>query len=126
MVNVAKHIAYWRRSAEEDFEVAEELLVKKRERHALYFGQLALEKILKAHVTRSTGDVPPKSHNLLRLAQIANLTIPPGRIKVVARMMDFNIEGRYPESVAQKLAPDEARKLLTSAKEAFQWLISQL
>ncbi|NCO95976.1 MAG: HEPN domain-containing protein, partial [Armatimonadetes bacterium] len=53
MIDVEKQVAYWRDGAKEDWEVAQELVDRGRTRHGLFFGHLALEKLLKAHVCRA-------------------------------------------------------------------------
>ena len=75
MVDIAKQIAYWRDGAMEDIEVAEHLVGSGRTRHGLFFAHLALEKILKALVCKETQDLAPRSHNLLRLAELACLSL---------------------------------------------------
>lgn len=71
MIDINKQINYWRNSAIEDWEVARELLKSGRVRHGLFFAHLAIEKLLKAHVCRSTKDLAPRIHNLVRLADMA-------------------------------------------------------
>lgn len=78
MVDIIHQIAHWRDGAREEWQVATELLEKGRVRQALFFTHLALEKALKAHVCRHTGDLAPRTHNLVRLAEIAGLTVSPG------------------------------------------------
>ncbi len=73
MVDVAKQIDYWRTGGDEDFAAAESLVEEGHLRHGLFFAHLAVEKILKAHVTRQTREVPPRIHNLVRLAEMAGL-----------------------------------------------------
>jgi len=74
-MDLSRQIEYWRHGADEDFEVAKELLAGKRYRHALFFAHLALEKMLKAHVTQRTGQIPPRIHNLVRLSQVADMSL---------------------------------------------------
>ena len=76
-MNVKRQINYWRCGAEEDLAAARSLLEKEHLRHALFFGHLAMEKMLKAHVTRETKSVPLRMHNLVRLAEIAGLPLSP-------------------------------------------------
>ena len=124
MVNVAKHIEYWKQSAGEDFVVAGELVDKGRYRHGLFFMHLALEKLLKAHVCKSTNALAPKIHNLRRLAELARLQIPTEMIKSTARLNEFNLEGRYP--VAEPISESDARGYVTKGVELFEWLMKQL
>ncbi len=75
MVDIGKQIHYWVEGAKEDWEVAQELLSKGRVRHGLFLGHLALEKILKAHVCRTTQDLAPRIHNLIRIAELAGFNL---------------------------------------------------
>lgn len=59
MVDIAKHIAHWRRGALMDWRVANELIENRRYAHGLFFAHLAIEKMLKAHVCKATGNIAP-------------------------------------------------------------------
>ena len=59
--------------ATEDWQVALELGDLSRNRHSLFFAHLALEKTLKAQVCRTTNDLAPRIHALLRLAEMTAL-----------------------------------------------------
>lgn len=74
MVNIDKHISYWKTGAEEDFQVADQLIRSSKIRHGLFFLHLTLEKILKAHVCRNSKDIAPRLHNLARLSELAGIT----------------------------------------------------
>lgn len=74
-MDVGKQVAYWRASAEEDQEAANVLAQNGHYRHALFFAELAVEKMLKAHIARATKDIPPRSHDLLKLADRARLSL---------------------------------------------------
>ncbi|MDO8302405.1 MAG: HEPN domain-containing protein [Sedimentisphaerales bacterium] len=126
MVNIPKHIEYWKESAREDFAVAEELVEKGRHRHGLFFAHLAFEKLLKAHVCKNTTTLAPKIHDLIRLVKLAELDMPEPFIDVLADMNDFNLEGRYPVSFAAPMLETEARKNIIKATEVFEWLMKQL
>ncbi len=124
MVNVGKQIAYWKESAEEDWLVAGDLLEKKRIRHALFFGHLTLEKILKAHVCRVTGELAPPIHNLVRLAERAAIELSDKQRDLLAEVNEFNIEGRYPDSRLAPLNLEIAKEYLKQIAEIRECLIT--
>jgi HEPN domain-containing protein len=107
-------------------EVALELVGNNRFRHGLYFAHLALEKILKALVCKETQDLASKIHNLIGLAQIANIALTTEQFNTLADMNTFNIEGRYPDSTKTKLTMKEAQEFMERAREVFKWLTNQL
>ena len=125
MLNIEKQITYWQESAKEDWEVALELVGNNRSRHGLYFAHLALEKILKAHVCKETHDLAPKIHNLVDLAQLANITLTAHQSDILTEMNSFNIESLYPDPTQAKLANEEAKVHIKRVDEVFKWLISQ-
>ncbi len=126
MVDIAKQIIFWRDAAVEDFDVARELLTGGRPRHGLFFVHLAAEKIIKAHVCKNTGDLAPRIHNLVRLAELAALSLQSEQLDVLAELNAFNIEGRYPDSALPQVTAREAEGYLAKAQEVFHWLINQL
>ena len=126
MVDITRQIAHWRDGAREDWQVAAELLENGRVRQALFFMHLALEKALKSHVCRHTGDLAPHTHNLIRLAEISCLEISPEQTDTLADMNEFAMAGRYPDTVGPLPTRDDAKELQAKAREVFQWLIRQL
>jgi HEPN domain-containing protein len=125
-MDVKKQIDYWRTSAEEDFAAAQSLLEKGHFRHCLFFAHLAIEKMLKAHVTRKTGDIPPKIHNLVRLADIAGLKLDSKQKDVLREFGIYQLEGRYPDFEQVPLDSALASQEIARAKEIFEWLKKQL
>ena len=126
MIDIQKQVIYWRDSSLEDWQVAGELIAAGHLRHGLFFAQLALEKILKAHVCNQLQDIAPRIHNLVRLAEIAELELSPDQISTLAVMNAFNIEGRYPEGGVLLPSPEEAGGYLLRAGEVYKWLIHLL
>ncbi|MBW1676275.1 MAG: HEPN domain-containing protein [Deltaproteobacteria bacterium] len=124
MIDIDKQISFWRNSAEEDLAVARDLVDRNRIRHGLFFAHLALEKALKAHVCCVTQDIAPRLHNLVRLAELAELDIQPAQMDILAEMNSFNIEGRYPDTLSPPPSQEEAQHYMTQGEEVFQWLIS--
>jgi len=122
MVDIDKQVAHWREGAAEDMATATYLLDGSRTRPALFFAHLALEKLLKAHVCRVTRDLAPRIHNLRRLAGLAGLEPSREHLEILARMNEFNIEGRYPDLLPVPPSQDDARRYLREANEVFEWL----
>lgn len=125
-MDVQKQIEFWKASAEEDFAAAESLLEKGHFRHCLFFAHLAVEKMLKAHVTRQTSDIPPRIHNLVRLAESAELRLSPEQARFLRGFDVYQLEGRYPDSAQILLDLETARAKLTLAEEMLKWLKAQL
>lgn len=126
MIDINKQIGFWREGATEDWEVASDLVNKNRVRHGLFFAHLALEKALKAHVCIVTQDLAPRLHNLVRLSEIADLSLNSGQLDVLAEMNAFNIEGRYPDTLSPPPNKKQALEYIAKSKKVFQWLIGQL
>jgi len=97
-MDIHGQIEYWKRGAEEDFAAAQSLLEKGHLRHCLFFAHLAIEKMLKAHVTRKTDDVPPRIHNLIRLVDITGLKLNVEQKDFLREFGVYQLEGRYPDS----------------------------
>ncbi len=125
-MDVAKQVEYWRTGSDEDIAAPDSLLEKRHLRHALFFAHLAVEKMLKAHVTRVTGDVPPKIHDLLRLSTIAAIDVPEDRRRFLGRFQKYCLEGRYAASWPPPPTRQEVESGLSEAQETLQWLKSQL
>jgi HEPN domain-containing protein len=106
--------------------VATELPERGCVRQALFFTHLALEKVLKAHVCRRTGDLAPRTHNPVRLAEIADLRVSPEHADVLAETNEFVLIGRYPDAASKTPTLAEGRAYHQRAQEVFQWLIRQL
>jgi HEPN domain-containing protein len=126
MIDIGKQIQYWIVGAEEDWEVAQDLLKRDRVRHGLFLGHLALEKMLKAHVCRTTQELAPRSHNLIRLAELAGIHLTSDQMDILAEMNAFNVEGRYPESLQAPPSVLEGEQYLTRAKEVYEWLKNRI
>ena len=121
-MDIDKQVTHWAGSAVEDLATAEYLLDGGKTRPALFFAHLALEKMLKAHVCRATEDLAPRIHNLRRLAGLSRTEVTREHLEILARMNEFNIEGRYPELLPAAPTVVDARRYLAEAKEVFGWL----
>jgi HEPN domain-containing protein len=124
--DVEKQIDYWRQSSEDDLEAAEALCNHRKFRQALFFLHLSVEKILKAHVAARTRDVPPGTHDLLRLAKPADLTVADMQSATLGRLQSYCLEGRYPDMQPPPPTEAETKKELDEARNICSWLANQL
>lgn len=92
-----KLIDYWHKTASHDYETMKSLFKSKRYDASLFFGHIVLEKILKALVVENTGEHAPSTHNLVRLAEIAEAALSQKEKDLLRAANRFNIEARYPE-----------------------------
>lgn len=125
MINVESHVEYWRTGAQEDWDVGTGLVRDGKTRHGLFFVHLALEKALKALVTRKTAEVPPRIHNLIKLAELAGLRCDEEKTRLLADMNEYQLEGRYPSMLPKLPPPGEVGAIVRRAEEVFTWLIQQ-
>jgi HEPN domain-containing protein len=126
MIDIKKQIDYWRKGAEEDFPVGMRLAREGSVRHGLFFIHLALEKIIKALVCRYTGDLAPRTHNLVRLLEISGIVYSKEDVLFIANMNKHNIEGRYPDSYEEPPEGDELGEILIESERVYTWLRNQL
>jgi HEPN domain-containing protein len=125
-MDVDKQVEYWTTGSAEDLAAAEVLFEGGHLRHCLFFAHLALEKMLKAHVTRRTQDVPPRIHSLPRLAEIAQVELDGVQMDMLREFGAYQMEGRYPDAQQFDIDADLARDELRRAKEILVWLSKQL
>jgi HEPN domain-containing protein len=124
-MDIEKQISYWITGAEEDFAAARALFEKGHLRHCLFLAHLAVEKRLKAHVIRQTKDVPPKLHNLIRLAQIAKLKLQPQQEQFLREFGIYQLEGRYPDAEQMLFDRNSTEQEMSRVGEMLKWLNSQ-
>lgn len=123
--DVEKTIQYWFESAKYDLGVANAMYEKGKYPYALFMGHLAVEKLLKALVVKTTHQHAPHSHSLPLLASKLNIKLPQRIMKRLARFMEFYFEARYPEEQKKfyrKCTKEFAKRKLKEIKEVFIWL----
>ena len=64
---------YWLNLCNDDLETAKVLLEKKRLLHMGFFCHMIVEKSLKAAIVSQTDKIPPKTHDLPRLANLGGI-----------------------------------------------------
>lgn len=116
---------YWLASAEDDWIAAGHLFEKGDNPHALFFGHLAIEKLLKAIWAARVGGVPPHTHRLTLLAEKAAIELTPEQQSLLEAVTDFNMEARYPDekfSFKKKCTRGFTQKYMTEIAGLKTWL----
>ena len=128
-IDVERVVEFWRLEAEEALLVSDHLMEKRDYSYALFFGHLAVEKLLKAIYVTTHGKHAPPIHNLLVLAKSSDVHLDEEQTRVLAALMVYHIEARYPDlkrefrkRCTKSFAMEEMRKI----KKVFAWLKSNL
>lgn len=90
-------VSYWLTESKEAFDVASHLMEKGDYSYALFFGHLAVEKLLKAIFVSRHKNHPPPIHNLVRLAKLSEISLDETQIDQLLVITSFNLEARYPD-----------------------------
>lgn len=126
-LNVEKHIALLREgTTAQALSDALYLMKDKRIFLSLFAAHLAVEKAIKAHVTKTTKDLPPFIHNLPKLAQLAGLKLTDKQTNLLADLTFYNVSGRYQESVGSPPPISEVKSIMRKVKEMVEWLLQTL
>ncbi|MBA4407584.1 DNA-binding protein [bacterium] len=129
-MELKKQIEYWKKASELDLQSAIDIFESGKNFHfCLFLCHLSIEKVLKALVVKYTYDFPPKSHNLLRLAELAQIECENDTITLLEELSQFQLSTRYPDELfsAHKLATKKfTTNKLRQVKELSEWLMSKL
>ena len=122
MINIQKQVDYWFNSAFDDLESAKVLINNKRYLQGLFFCHLVIEKAIKAIVVKCTSDIAPRSHNLLYLSGIAELTLAEEDEVFLGILMKYQLQEPYPDY--QPVIPNEERvsDYLRKTEKLLLWL----
>jgi HEPN domain-containing protein len=112
-----------------DLETARAMFDSGRHLYVLFCCQQAVEKMLKALVSARSQELPPRTHSLVRLAEVAALDMGEERSDLLRELSAYYIQTRYPEEIADaasKVKGERARRVLAATEEIVQWLSSML
>ena len=119
----------WFRQARYDMRSALYLLKGRRYVHAVFMCHLSVEKALKGLYRARLKSDPPKVHDLLFLANRAQLA-PPAEVKDLLYELDgLSIPTRYPDELKKMTLTYNQRStepILARSRKALQWLRAQL
>lgn len=94
-LNISKLVDHWTTSSDEDFSTMAVLFENNRYSWSLFIGHLVIEKLLKALFVKVNRSHPPLIHNLLRLAEKAEMDLNDEQKVFLITVTAFNINGRY-------------------------------
>jgi HEPN domain-containing protein len=115
----------WIALAEYDLETARHMLKTGRFLYVIFLCHLALEKMLKAHVTEVTEAIPVKTHDLIYLVKKCGLELPEEKMDFIGKINTASVPTRYPEDLRgaiEEFPKPVAREYLRETEEVIRWL----
>ena len=118
---------FWIESANEDYNVMLDLKEKNRNTYCLFFGQMVIEKLLKALYAKNNkgGPYAPKTHDLLYLAEKLNLELTEEQEVTLNEITTFNLSTRYDDykrAFYNKCTDEYTQEQINKIKEVKAWL----
>jgi len=117
----------WKKRAAYDMSAAQALLEAEVLLYVPFCCQQAVEKMLKARIIELTGEMAPKIHPLLRLAELARIELTSSQAETFEQLSLYYIYSRYPmrsEIWEKTFTVEAARNLLAATQEIISWLNS--
>lgn len=117
---------YWVETANRDYKTMLNLYASKDYHWSLFIGHLVIEKLLKAIYVKNIADNPPRTHDLLRLAEKAQVCLTEKQKDILDLLTTFNITARYPDykqSFYEKCDYDFTTTSIEKIKELRTWLL---
>jgi HEPN domain-containing protein len=119
----------WFKQAVYDMKTAEIMFNNKRYIYAVFMSHLAIEKSLKGLYTQKFNETPPKTHNLIFLAEKIRLDPSEEMYDFIFTLTGVSIPTRYPDELhglQREYNKIKTRALLEKSKETLKWLRTKL
>ena len=125
-MSTQEKIEYWLEIAEYDLKSAKAMQKVGQYLHVGFMCQQTLEKALKAVIAK-TGAFPPKTHDLLRLAELADIArlLSKEQEQLLDDIYPLNTEGRYPSyktAIARTLNKRICREYINQTEAMLKWI----
>ena len=120
-----KATANWLAQVDYDLATAEQMLHAGRYIYVIFMSHMALEKALKALVTEETQKLPPRTHNLIDLAQRAQVGLSQEQQDFLGKLNNTSVVVRYPDDLSEMVSqyPEAiAQDYLERTKELILWV----
>lgn len=126
-----ERVKYWIDSAIYDFQSAKVMLDGKRYLYVGFLCHQTIEKIFKACYSDISDEIPPYTHQLLKLARLTGLYDQLSEeFKDTLDILDpLNIETRYPshkEELLKSLTDERCKNILKRTEELYLWIMKKL
>lgn len=124
-----KETKNWLGSAHYDLETAGSMLQTGHYLYTVFLCHLAVEKALKAKVREATGRTPPKTHDLIELLKLSELTPSAELLDFLGKLNNASVATRYPEDFSETVrvyTEDVAEEYLERSGEVVRWITRQL
>ena len=120
----------WLELCDDDLLTAKALFQSKRYLHMGFFCHLIVEKALKAVIAHKTDEIPPRIHDLVKLASMGSVfdIMSEEQKQLLHTLMPLQIEARYPEykkRIAASLSTIHCEQLLSATEEFLCWIKQQ-
>lgn len=118
---------YWLELCDDDLKAARAMLDSNNFLWMAFICHLIAEKALKAVIAGVTSEVPPKTHNLNKLAEIGDILndMSESQQDLLEELTPLNIEARYPEykeKIKALLSLEYCTNLLAKTEEFLCWI----
>ena len=117
----------WLDIADYDLETAEAMYQTKRWLYVAFMCHQVIEKTIKAYWSNVSDEIPPYTHNHMRLADGCGLyeQMDEGQKTFLEYITNYNIAARYPENkaeLASTLTPAVCRQMIDNTKQLQLWI----
>ena len=115
----------WLKQADYDMDTAEFMCSGDRNMYAVFMCHLSVEKALKGIYQKKSGGVPPRTHNLVFLAEKAQVTFPQELSDFIFSLNHAAVPTRYPDDLQRMLkdySKEKTREIVDKSKEVLKWL----
>ena len=122
-------VLYWRTSSDLNYSTMRNLMKSKEYSWALFMGHLVIEKLIKSLYVKKLQKHPLLSHDLLRLFEKIDISLPSGYDEWLDEITTFNLNARYDDykqSFYKLCTLDYTKEWINKIEILRQWLISQL
>jgi len=120
-----KAVENWIKGSEYDIKAARVMNDGGRYIYVIFMCHLAVEKFLKAIVTKKMKRMPPKTHDLFYLIKLAQLDVPAVHQMIISHLNEASIPTRYPEDIkeiSKQYNKSVAKRYLEKTKNLLRWL----